>query len=638
MPAAQIEVTSRGEKRVARGFRDIDRSVQRVGATSRRTTSTMAAGWGKVRRSLGGVGTAMGAVGLIAAGKRVLDFRQKLGQLQAKMKIATPEAERMGKEVLDVGKAHNIAKDEVLGALQVFQDFGGYVGEGRKMLPQLGKRAAAATVDIKDLATVSAALIDTGLSPDQAIKAIDLLIDQADAGTVSMADMAAVFPEVAKGGAAMGERFKGLAGASRLGKMMQVAGSVFAGNAQMSRTAVKALFRDLTANAAKIEKKYKVKVFDEKGLRDTDALMAEILKKTGGDIQKLSKIFTADSLTMVSAYSGAYDQASGKFKGVVSKVGARKGGAENIEKMYALRMGGVAAEAEKVKAAMLGLEAALMQTGGSMIKWANENRGKAVAAGVGAVAAVKLGPTLVKGLFGLLTRGKGGGAGAALAGLPGGGVQPVFVVNMPGANLGQAAGYFGQGGGGLGGAGAAGGGGNLFTRSMGSGFLDAPTKLGKVGQAAGAAGAAIGALMVGYEVGTMLDNWLDMSGKMSNFFAGSQKERIAEGQKRAAGHNVATAGGAALQDAKRLAVLAGRGLKSVQVRGAGGKAERVQLNQASMLEYLKKKAMTDRGLTEAQWNKIAASVAAAISKAPIVVRPAGGLEEPDAQRGRGGKQ
>lgn len=623
MPVAQIEITSRGERRVARGFRNIDKSVAQVGRTSERVTRNMRAGWSKVGATVKGMGAILGGAAIAAGGKKVLDFRQKLGELQAKMKMSTKDAEAMGDQVLQVGKAHNIAKDDVLGALKVFQDFGGYTSEGRRVLDQLGVRAKAATVPIKDLARISAALVDAKMSPENTIKAIDQMIAHADEGKVSMEDLGRVLPGVASNAALMGERFKGLEGVKRVSQLMQIAGTASAGNAEEARTSIKNMFNDLTKNSKKLEE-IGINVFDEKGMRDIDTLMSEIMAKTGGKIQGkrgLSAFFGMESMNIAGTYASAFDKKTGKFGGGVAKISGAKGSRESTEESYNLRMQGVAKEAEDVGRAWRELEAALMKSGGELIKWVNENRGKAAAVAVAGVAAVKLGPSILKGLFGMMSKGKaGGGVAGALGGAMG--VQPVFVVNLPGANIGQAAGFFGEGGGALG-------------KTAGPAGKVA-SKFGAVAKAAGPLALALGA---GVAAGMALDELTDASGKLSTLFAGSQKERAA----RARASNMASGATAAqrrqqsMSSALSLARIAGKGRTSVGVRGADGKMQQLQLTQGAVMKYLEAQAKGG-GMKQENWELVASSLAKAIKGMPIEVKPADGLDKVSAQKGRGGKQ
>jgi hypothetical protein len=473
--------------------------------------------WAGVKSGIGGLYRTIGGIGLVLGAKRVLDFRQALGALQAKMLMSTPDAEQLGREILGVARAHNIAKDSVLGAIQVFQDEGGVVERGRKTLSRLGMISKATGADIADLARVQATFLRAGMAPEESIKAIELLNAQADAATVSMADLGKVMGELFATAGGMGERFRNDVNAvAAAGKLIQVVGSAMPGQSERAKTASLAVMREMVMKADQIKKKFGVKIFDEKGMRDTEKIMREIFQATGGGgAKQLAKIFGGEAQPAVQAFMGAIRQQQGRTAGqrttgffgfeppdvgkgtdVLSKIAAV--GAGDVERQYKIRMQGVAKEAEEVQGALGALDHALQVHGGSLLKWASENKASAAATGVGLAAAVKFGPMLLRRLGG---KGAGAAAGAIGGLLPGGGVQPVFVVNMPGATFGQAAGY------GLGPGGGAAGAGKIAGKTAG--------KLAKVGRAAGIAGGALSALLVGYAVGTMFDRWLGLSDKMA---------------------------------------------------------------------------------------------------------------------------
>ncbi len=476
---AEIEITSRGASKTGREIGGVSKRIDRMGKTARATSGAM--------RSMYG---AIGGVGIAAGAKRIFDFQSSVAELAAKAKLSTEEAKAMADQILEVGIAHNIAKDDVSGALTVFQDFGGILKEGTTILDKLGKRATASSTSIKNLATVSAALVDSGLSPDESVMALDQLIAQADAGTVAMSDLSTVIAEVVKVGGTMGKRFEGMGGVKQIGELMQVAGSVFAGNAQQARTSVRALFRDLTARS-KMLKKQGISVFDEKGMRNVQTIMKEIIAKTGGGTQEMSKIFTADSQAIAAAFASSFSKESGKFIGVVKKVSGATGDAATIDEMYKKRMGGIASEAVRAQQALKKMEAIFINVGSKLINWVDQNMGTAIATVAGGALGAKFLPKAIgRALSG------GGGLGGASGGLGGGAPIPVYIVGSP--------------------SGAAGGFQNAGTQAG-----KAATKMGKIGSAASMVannlGALAGSLGAGYAIGTALDSWLNISDQLSDW-------------------------------------------------------------------------------------------------------------------------
>ena len=111
------------------------------------------------------------------------------------------------------------------------------------MLAKLNKSTGAS---MKELAVIDALFIKQGFNFDARVKGFAALVAQADAGTVSLEAMAKIMPEILGLGQTYG--FGGQRGVSQLGTALQVAGGVFGGRGEESRTSVKALLRDLNTN------------------------------------------------------------------------------------------------------------------------------------------------------------------------------------------------------------------------------------------------------------------------------------------------------------------------------------------------------------------------------------------------------
>jgi hypothetical protein len=642
-PKAEIRLEAYGERQVAGAFGKVDRSINRTGSTSRRVSAGMRREWGAVRRSAGGLLKVLGGVGLAAGGKRVMDFRQRLGQLQADAGMTTGAAEKLATKILGLQSAFNVSKDAITDAVQVFQDFGGIVPKGVTILAGLTKISKASGTEMKDLATIASTLMQTlGMSPDEALQMVTLLNDQALKGQVALRDLAKVIPGVM--GAGVGKGFGGERAVKQLGTLMQVAGQAVGGNAEVARTQALALMRDLTKAAPTLQKKFGISVFDkDRNMRDINDIMAAVIKGTGGKMGIALKgggfkeFFTEESAKVAGVFKSMFDVGTGKFKteSTVANVLGAKGGMATVEAQLQRRVGGIAKEAEEFETSLKQLDEAVQKYGARLIQWASANKAEAAATGLGLAAAVKLGPSILRWASKIkLGKGRGGGpAGTDLGGvgglLPGGGVQPVYVVNMPGANIGQAAGYFGPGGGALAGAGP-----------------EAPKtggKLSKLGKAAGVAGGALSALLVGYQVGTMFDKMLGLSDMLANagqslasyLTGGKDPYSMAQkaAAKRVAAHEVAVKESTVTRQAQQLAAMQAKGVKSVEV----GKGQRVALTAENISMILARTAKR-QGMGEEQFAKLIGQIDASLKNLKITVKPADGLDKIKVETDRGPKQ
>ncbi|MFH1833529.1 MAG: phage tail tape measure protein, partial [bacterium] len=385
---AEIEISARGGAGVARELGRVGGALGQVQGKARAATSMV--------RGLYG---ALGGVGLMAGAKRVLDFRSIIGQLQADMGISTEAARALEQQVLSTSQAYGVAKAEVAGALQVFQDFGGIVDKGSTILDGLTKVAKASGTPVKELATIASTLMQTlGMSPDEALASITQFNDQALKGQVSMRKLAGIIPGVM--GAGVGKGFAGGRAVTQLGTLLQVAGQATGGNAEEARTQALALMRDLAKAAPKLKKQFKIDVLDkDKNLRDLDVLMAEIAKATKGTMldKKSAIIFTEESAKVAGIFRSMFDVTTGKYKAgsTVENVLGAKGGMGAIDEQYNRRVEGIDKEGQKLQSTITELDAGLMKYGSSVLEWINANTATAVTGAVAGGLAWKLGGSVV---------------------------------------------------------------------------------------------------------------------------------------------------------------------------------------------------------------------------------------------------
>jgi hypothetical protein len=339
---------------------------------------------------------------------------------------------------------------------------------------------------------------------------------QAIAGTVALRDLGGALPEVLGMGAALG--LKGKSQVGSLGAMLQVAGQVKGPEA--ARTSVVALLRELTTKSQKIEKAG-VKVWADKAkttMRDPLAIMKDLMGKTGGALggkKGLASYFGADAQVIVAALAGGFDKATkdwGKDATVTKVLRSEK--EQSVEAMYEKRMEGIGKEAAELAGAMASLDNTIQKYGSQAVSWVASNKTTALVGGAGAAVAWKLLPSLIGGLVTVFSKkpgaGVGGGGLGGLGAIGHGGVQAVFVVNMPGANIGQAASWgFGRTGAPSGPAPSAGPG-LMPGFGAGMGFMEK-------------ASFVVAAASAGYAVGSFVDGVVkELTGK-------ALSERAAEG-------------------------------------------------------------------------------------------------------------
>ena len=609
MADVPVNVRSSGLRRLERNSKAAAGGFSRMGAAGKRAGAA-------IRTGLAGAGSAIGRVAGLAAtlggafgAKQILDFDSALGQLQADAKLTNKDAAGLRKEVYRLQSAFNVNKAEILKALQVAQDFGGITDKLRPKLAALTKRSKATGASMSDLATLFSTFIQTSkLTPDQAIKQIDRLTAQADAGTISMKKLATVLPSLAGLAKTTGNSI------DTLGAAMQQIGKTTGGNVDEARTQLQALFTEVQKNSKKF-RKIGVRIFrtdpqtGKRVARNINEIVQDILAKTKADPKALAKLFSnVRAARAVKAFQSDFNSATGKLsaKGTfAATLGAgKKATGADTDARLKRRLEGVAGDAEKVKQSLFKLEQAVTSVAKKMLSFAVKNPLLAGGAVLGGVALFKLLPTL-------LGRLAGGGAGGGI------GVQSVFVTNFP-PGFGGAAGA--------------------------STPAAASSKLARAGQFAAGGLMALG---VGYAVGRSLDRLLGISDWLGKKLKeGADKAGVTKLQQQATRQAFGATGakltfGNIAADQKRALDAARRG---VTFQKSAGSSERI-----SAAEHFKRQAaaqMKDPSLQtlppavlaalQASVDRMAAEIAK--QEVRVTVTAKGGIAAPTVTARRGGSQ
>jgi hypothetical protein len=444
----KLNISESGASLVAGKLGEVDKRLERLGGTAKRTGSTLRSALSKdigaVTGAMGHLYTILGGAGFAAGAKSALDFKGKLSQLQIEARASTTEMKAIEDQVLKTASASGVMADEILEALTVFQNFGGVLKFGRDMMGEMVMLTKATGAPMQEVATIASSMHKTlGMNKDEIVGSFAALKAMGMAGTFSLAQQS---PELkALMGTAAGARWKGAHGVQQMGASHQVVGRLL-GTAE-SRTALEGMFRNLTAKSKGLHG-VGIDVFDPKTnkMMDIDKLMLKIFsnKKIGTSMVGLSKVFNDEGLKAAKAFMLSYDQTTkGWRKGsdVDAIFGAGRGASSgDLKRDMELRSKGIGSASNQAKKALSALDAAVKEHGGHVVGFVAQNPALAALLGLGGYAGMKLAPSIGKAL---LSR---GGAAAAAAAV----VQRVFVVNMPGGGPG------GLGGAGSAGAGAAG--------------------------------------------------------------------------------------------------------------------------------------------------------------------------------------
>lgn len=535
MADVTIRVRSTGLKDLSRKLRTSEKGFRKMGKTGKRAGDTLRKSIGGLRGSLGGLTGILGGLGAAFGVKQILDFDQALGALQGRARLSNKDAFALRKQILGLSAQFNVNKDDVLGAANVLQDFGGILGVGKKRMSDLVQVAKATSAPLSEVARTFGALVGTmDQTPDQAINSLQVLAAQADAGTVAMKDLAVIWSEV--GGIAKGNGIS----VKKAGTLIQAFGQGVGGNAQKALTQFENFVFGVRKRADQLRKELGIKVFridpktGKKVLKDITGLSAEILRKTKGDPGLIKKVFGDEKEIQKSLLTlqTQFDAATGKFRagsalGKAAAAGEAAGPAALQDQLQRI-FGGVGKEAEQAGKALKKAQQIFFDIGKKLITLAAESPKLAAGAGVAFLFRRSIGGAF-KDIFGRVKNAAGGGGV--------GGVQKVFVVNQPG-------------------------------RFGGGPNNQAPAAVSKLGRAAAVTSGLLGAAGLGFALGTLIDRATGWSDSIAKATFQAKAAGLADAQRT---RLAATGGRIALQRIKALAQQRkAQGAAGTTFQGAGG--------------------------------------------------------------------
>jgi len=273
--------------------------------------------------TLGGIGRAgMGLVGIggsIAAGAAIgSEMGERARASQLANQAGRPELKG---QLLQEGRGvRGFSGMEGLNAMGKFVDITGDLDAARRALPELGKLALATGTEFDELAAAAGnAFIPLSDQIQDPKKRLDALMSTmrsiAGMGGVGAVEIKDLATEMA-GLAAATNKFKGdpadlMKSVTAMAQAARQRGG--AASAAEAVTSVSRFTMDAVNNADKF-KRAGVNVFADKGktkLADPQEIMVQMLRKTGGDLTKVNKLFGVYGERAVAGFSPLYTQAGG---------------------------------------------------------------------------------------------------------------------------------------------------------------------------------------------------------------------------------------------------------------------------------------------------------------------------------------
>jgi len=392
--------------------------------------------------------------------KNAISLERRMNRIGVQAEISAEQVKKLQDEIFETAMDNNIAIDpsELISAIEEIVTRTGDLEYARKNIEALGQTIQATGAMGADIGGLVAEL--QKLEVDDVSRGMNILVAQGKAGAVEAKDLAKLGPRILSAYAGSTKR-TGESALAELGASMQVL-QMATGSPDVAATTLEALLRDLQSP----DKMRKLAMMgielnetDDKGrtvMRDLPSIMTDIVTKLDGNMARIGMIFG--------------DEARRGFNNITAEL-IRNEKVESFDRFKNLdvNFNQIAEDSKRIASDSTGglqrlstswnhfinnqLSEPLSELAGVLHNVSAEtvqsiyHIGKWVAAIGGATLLLrKLGGFKAASWLWKAYRGRGKNTGLAGAqGMGGMAVQPVYVVNMPGAGLGGMNGRGGRG-------------------------------------------------------------------------------------------------------------------------------------------------------------------------------------------------
>lgn len=326
-----IEERKREEIKAIRAANEEHRRIQ-IGARQSFSRAIGTGTMGGVSRlaSVGKMGLATLGVGGSALAASSVSEALKLDEAIRRLAVsargpgeAGRDTEQLRKQFVRTGMDTGMAPEGVVAGVQQFVTKTGDIDTALQNMRNFATVAQATGASVEDVASTAADLaqkFDIKSAKDMG-DALAVLAFQGKKGAFELRDMAAQFPEMAA--AAQRAGLKGVGGMRTLGGLAQIARQSTGSGAEAS-TAVQMMMTQLTNKSGELHSGEalggkRVDVFQggdpTKDARDLPTVLAEVISKSNGNMEQLSKLFDVRGIRAVSPMITAYQEASAQAGG-----------------------------------------------------------------------------------------------------------------------------------------------------------------------------------------------------------------------------------------------------------------------------------------------------------------------------------
>lgn len=397
-----------------------------------------------VDKTFSGLKTAAGALGVSlsvgGAAKEIIDLDAKMTAFGVTMNMSAERVNALKQSIFDTATAKDvkIGTDELVSAVDSIAERTGDAEFIEKNIKNIGIAIRATGAAGSDIGGLYSEIEKMGLSAEDAATAVSTLAVQGNNGAFVMKDLAALGPRTIAAYTATGR--SGAKALIEMGAALQVIRRG-TGSSEQAATAFEAVMRNLTS-PDKQQKLRSLGVSVRDSLtgefRPITELMTEIVEKSGGSLETLGTIFDAEAVR-------AFNSAIGEFKdkGAVSSFKEFNGMLDDgsyLEKAAAKNAGTLATNLKNVQTAFVKFvnsdPVGVLGKINSLLNYLGENPERfnkvftAIAAGIGAIAAVKGAARVIDLVNGIKTLKSGGNINIGSS--VGGSGMPVYVTNWGG--------------------------------------------------------------------------------------------------------------------------------------------------------------------------------------------------------------
>lgn len=232
----------------------------------------------------------IGGAAVLAAGKKILDFKDKLAALQVQGRLTDEQTLALENTIYRSGNVARQSYDGVLDAVTEIVNKTGDMNLAMTGIEGIAVSAKATSSDILDISKVASSLyVNMGITGDQMQDAFNILAVQGKNGSFVFSELAGQAERLTAAAGALDLR--GLEDLKQYGAFLQMIRPSF-GSAEEASTMVKNIMVRIQTEAKKIKKVVGFDVFDKSGnMKDLDEIIKGLVSGTGGDISKLTDIF-----------------------------------------------------------------------------------------------------------------------------------------------------------------------------------------------------------------------------------------------------------------------------------------------------------------------------------------------------------